>query len=171
MTTPPDDPLKKDEVIFELVKRLYDEVFETKRILDDKGSNLIGYITIVTGLLIGLGTFSLLDKLSLPEYYIPYFVGIGLFLASIMFSMLTVRVKEYMLVPSPGDLQKALNDDKWTSRTVMRQFITGATNAIEKNHAKNERKAFWIKLSWCCLISGLILITVYVSIIVTHGKT
>ena len=54
---------------FKLVKRLYDEGFKTKRVLDDKGSNLIGYITIVTGLLIGLGTFSIFDKLSLPQYY------------------------------------------------------------------------------------------------------
>lgn len=167
----PDDGLKKDETIFELMKRKYDEEFETKTILDEKGSNLIGYITIVTGLLIGLGTFDIFDKLSLPEYYVPYFVGIGLFLASIIFSMLTVRVKEYEFVPTVSDMRKVLNDDNWTSRTVMRQFIEGAANAIEKNHMKNQRKAFWLGLSWSCLISGLIFITIYVSIIATHGKS
>src|SRR5438093_3269996 len=104
---PEDDGAKKDEIIFELVKRIYDEGFETKRTLDDKGSNLIGYVTIVTGLLIGLGTFNIFDELSLPQYYIPYFVGIGLFLATIVFSMLTVRVKEYEFVPTVGDVRKA----------------------------------------------------------------
>jgi len=166
---PEDDGPKKDEVIFELVKRIYDEGFETKRTLDDKGSNLIGYVTIVTGILVGLGTFDILNELSLPQYYIPYFAGIGLFLATIVFSMSTVRVKEYEFVPKAIDMPEALNNDKWTSKTVMRQFITGATKAIESNQAKNERKALWIRFSWGCLLGGLIFITIYVTIIV-YGK-
>jgi hypothetical protein len=34
------DEVKKDNIMYELAKRLYDEKFETKRVLDDKGSNL-----------------------------------------------------------------------------------------------------------------------------------
>jgi hypothetical protein len=149
---------------------LYDYEFETRGVLDDKGSNLIGYVTIVTGLLIGLGTFEIFDKLSLPEYYIPYFAGIALLLATIVFSMLSVRVKEYKFVPTVDALRKVVDDDNWDNRTIIRQFNTGAMKAIEENHLKNERKATWVSLSWGCLISGLVLITIYVSIIATHGK-
>jgi hypothetical protein len=165
----PDDGVKKDEIIYELVKRLYDNESDIKKILDDKGSNLIGYITIVTGLLIGLGTFDIFDRLTLPQFYIPYFTGIALFLASIIFSMLTVRVKEYVFVPTVEDLRNTLNNEDWTHRTVMRQFITGALNAIELNHLKNERKASWVTFSWGCLISGLVLVTIYVIIVAIHG--
>ncbi len=160
-----DEDTKKDEIIFELVKKLYDEIYETKRVLDDKGSNLIGYITIVTGLLVGLGTFNISDKLSLPQYYLPYFVGVGLLLGTIVFSMLSVKVKGYSSVPIVPDLRKVLEDDNWKHRTIMRQYIIAAMKAIETNDIRNKRKAFWISISWWCLIGGLVLITIYVSIV------
>ena len=159
------DAVKKDEIIHELVKRIADYEFDIKQILDDKGSNLIGYVTIVTGLLIGLGTFDIFDKLSRPEYFIPYFVGIALLIATIIFSMLSVRVREYRYVPVMEDLRRVMDDDQWTSRTVIRQFNTNAMDAVEEYHASNERKATWITFSWGCLVSGLILITLYVIII------
>ena len=172
MTNEPqtDDDVKKDEVIYELVKRLYDEKLATKRVLDDKGSNLIGYITIVTGLLVGLGTFNVSDKLSLPQYYIPYFIGIGLLLGTIVFSMLSVRVKNYSYAPIVPDLRRVLNDDRWHYRTIVRQFVVVATKCIEQNDNRNNRKALWITISWWFLIGGLVFITIYVSIVVGIGK-
>jgi hypothetical protein len=160
-----DEDTKKDEIIFELVKKSYDEIFDTKKVLDDKGGNLIGYTTIVTGLLVGLGAFNISDKLSLPQYYLPYFVGIGLLLGTIVFSMLSVRVKGYSSVPTTSDLRKALEDDRWKYRTVIRQYNVAAMEAIETNYIMNQRKALWIRFSWSCLVGGLIAITIYVSIV------
>jgi hypothetical protein len=96
---------------------------------------------------------------------VPYFVGIGLLLGTIVFSMLSVRVKGYSSVPTTPDLRKALVDDNWKYRTIIRQYNVAAMDAIETNHIMNERKALWIRFSWSCLIGGLIAITIYVSIV------
>jgi hypothetical protein len=72
-----EDEKDKHDIVFDLMQKRFD--YEMQRIsdLDDKAGNLIGYTTIVTGLIVGLGTFDILDKLSRPEFYIPYFGGIG----------------------------------------------------------------------------------------------
>ena len=63
---------KKDELIFEILKRRYDSAIQRRHFLDDKASNLIGYITIITGIIIiiGLGTFGILEKITNEVVYI-----------------------------------------------------------------------------------------------------
>jgi hypothetical protein len=51
------DGIKKQEFLLELLKRYYNDESERRKGLDDKAGKLIGYATIVTGLIIGLGTF------------------------------------------------------------------------------------------------------------------
>ena len=67
-------------------KRRYDEELARGKSLDGKASNLIGYVSIVTGLRVGLGAFSNLEKLAAPEYYIPYLLGVSALLGSIIAS-------------------------------------------------------------------------------------
>ena len=54
--------LKEEEFILELAKKRYDNALSRWASLDNKASNLIGYVTIVTGLLIGIGTLDSLKK-------------------------------------------------------------------------------------------------------------
>lgn len=74
----------KEELLLDIVKRRYDAELQRTKDLDTKAGNLIGYVTIVTGLIVGLGTFSILEKLSFPQYYIPYLLGVGALLFSII---------------------------------------------------------------------------------------
>ena len=115
---------------------------------DELGS-LIGYVTIVTGLLIGLGTFSILGSLSKPQFYLPYFIGIASLIASIVFSLLAVRIRKWTAVPDVRKLfDAAMKDPIFTDRTVFRRVGVDMVGAVEDNHNYNEQKAKWTLVSW-----------------------
>jgi hypothetical protein len=162
-----DDDKSKDELIFDLVKRRYDNESDRRKDLDEKAGNLIGYVTIVTGLLVGLGTFDILDKLSKPQYFIPYFVGIALLLTSIISSLISIRLAKWSVVPKYEDLESMMNDPQYEYRTVIRRTCLAMGRAIKTNRINNNEKVKWTKRSWLCLILGLILVLIYVVIFVT----
>jgi hypothetical protein len=159
-----DDETKKEEILFDLVKRRYDSEWDRIRDLDDKAGNLIGYVTIVTGLLIGLGTFDILDKLSKPEYYVPYFGGIFLLILSVVFSLLALKVSKWSASPDIDTIQSMLKDSEYEYTTILRQGIIRIGEVVLEIEKKNDRKANIIGLSWYCLIAGLIGTFVYVII-------
>jgi hypothetical protein len=165
-----DEDTRKDELIFELGKRRYDHELQRTKDLDDKAAGLIGYVTIVTGLLVGLGTFGILEKLSKPEYYIPYFGGIGLLLFSIISSLMSIRLTKWDVVPKFEDLQSVINNQDYKYRTIMRRIFLAMSDAVNNNRKNNNEKVKWTKISWFCLIGGLVLVLVYVIIFTTTGN-
>jgi hypothetical protein len=106
-----DDARRTDELVFNLIAKQYDNQVQRRRDLDSKAGSLIGYVTIVTGLLIGLGTFSILGSLSKPQFYLPYFMGIASLIASIVFSLLAVIIRKWTAVPDVRKLFGAAMKD------------------------------------------------------------
>lgn len=67
----------------DLVQKRYDHEWDRARDLDGKAGHLLGYVTIITGLILGLGAFSIVERL-----FIPYFAGI----ASLLFSTVLISI-------------------------------------------------------------------------------
>lgn len=172
--TPPIDKgdKLKEEIIFELVKRRYDFELQRANNLDTKAGNLIGYITIVTGLLVGLGTFDLLNKLSRPEYFITYFSGIASLIFSMISSLIAVRVIKYNIEPKVYDLNrflKNIDSTDWKYVTIIRQSIRPFIDAIVYAKEISNKKAAYITASWIGLVVGLVLIILYTGIFVASN--
>jgi hypothetical protein len=124
---------KKEELLLDLVRKRYDLELQASRDLDSKAGNLIGYITIVTALIVGLGTFSILDKLSEPKYFIPYFVGIAALLFSIIISLFAIKTRKFYSSPAITDLSDYYNDINMNYKSV----ITQAQHRGEESHNRD----------------------------------
>lgn len=162
------DRKEKIRLAFELISKHYQSELELRKELDGKAGNLIGYVTIVTGLLIGLGTFSIIDSLQKPEYYLPYFVGIASLIISIVFSLGAVRVRKWVIVPDVEKLWDAvMRDPVFTYNTVIKRVGVDMVDAVKSNHEYNEQKAKWTLISWYFLVFGLILIVIFAGIFIT----
>lgn len=134
--------------------------------LDGKAGNLIGYVTIVTGLIIGLGTFSILEKLSQPQYYVPYFIGIAALLASIIISLLAIRIRSWYSTPVIEDLEDYLKDNNMDYKSVVIQVALPMIYALKQNFTINQCKARLIYWSWMCLVIGIALLVIYAGIFI-----
>jgi hypothetical protein len=161
---------RKDEIIFELVRKEYESQLQRRKDMDSKAGSLIGYVTVVTGIIIGLGTFSILEKLSKPEYYIPYFAGISLLLSSIVISLIATRVTSWGIAPDVKKIEEAMKEHVFTYRSIIRRVAIDMVDAVINNHEQNQNKARWIVRSWYCLIAGLILIVIYAAIFTISGN-
>jgi hypothetical protein len=160
------DRYKKEEVLLDLVKRLYDAEWQRTKDLDSKAGSLIGYVTIVTGLIIGLGTFSILDKLSLPVFYVPYFIGISALLLSIVISLFAIKVTTWEFSPRIEDLEEYYKDPKRVYKSVIVTVLFHISQAVKINFNINQSKATRISLSWICLVIGIGSMVVYAGIFV-----
>ena len=88
-----EDNLKRDTLLFDVIKRRYDAEWDKIAGLDSKANNFIGFISVVTGL---------------------YFFGTGLLLVSIGFALSAIKIRRWHAVPN---VETLLN--KYTSMPLL----------------------------------------------------
>src|SRR5688572_27343959 len=91
---------KRDELIFDLIKRRYDSELTRLAALDSKAGGLIGFVSIVIGLLVAVGTIELPGQLSRFEYSLLYFAGTGFMLLSIILSLYAIKIRKWNFAPN-----------------------------------------------------------------------
>jgi hypothetical protein len=151
--------------LFDTVQKRYEFELQRSKDLDTKGGNLIGYVSVVTGLILGLGTFGLLGKLTEMKYFALYFGGVAALAASIGFALYAAKatkfefrpdydvVKDYLSAPSGRILNYC---------QFIRELTQDMTLAFTANSVTNDNKGNRILVSWLCLIVGIILLFSYV---------
>jgi hypothetical protein len=163
------DNLEKERELFDQIKRRYDLELQRASDFDSKAGNLIGYTTIITGLLLGLGTFDILDKTTKLEYFYIFFIGIGLLVLSLIASLCVVKLKKFNVEPRAKDLEDYIadiDDPIFTTRTYVRRTLTTMHEAISPLVFINKDKAFRLKLSWYLLVSGIAVLLFYIGLYV-----
>jgi hypothetical protein len=167
----PDDERRRDEVVFDLIKRRYDSELARTDKLEGKGHNLIGYVSVVVGLLVGVGTFQILGKLTRPEYYIPYFLGIFLLLCSLIVALTAVKITQWNAVRDVKRLKEEYLKPKYLYETVISKMTGAMADAVKKMEEKNKTKAVRIEWSWYILVAGLVSVVAYVVIFTSTCHT
>jgi hypothetical protein len=66
----------RDDLIFELMRKRYDYVLQNINALDTKAASLIGFVSIVVGLMVGGETFRVSTIITSHTLYVPYFISI-----------------------------------------------------------------------------------------------
>src|SRR5690348_5110045 len=97
---------KRDNLIFDLIqKRLDDEIQRTNN-LDTKAGNLVGFVSVLVGLLLGAGSllsgaeiFKSSALLSNHTFAPIYFVGVAFLLISIGSSLYALKARRWMIIP------------------------------------------------------------------------
>jgi hypothetical protein len=159
-----DDSIKKADAGFELIKKLLENEFQDLKDFDSKAGTIVGYVTLMTGLLVGLGTFSLLEKLTKPELFIPFFAAIISFIATIIFSLFSIKLVTYKDAPGVDFIKDSINDPDKDYDQFTKEMISAMGSAIEENKSTNKRKAKLIKISWRLLILGFLLLIIFAGI-------
>ncbi len=158
---------KRDELIFDLIKRRYDSELQRANSIDSKGGNLIGFVSVVVGLLIGLGGFQTLNQLKEPEYWAIYFGGIVLLLLSIVFCLYAVKVRKWTFVPNAKYLWDKYTEEPY--RKVIRRNAAEMASAVEEMEEANNDKAEWVDISWFLLIVGLTIVFIFLVVVSATG--
>ena len=97
---------KRDSLIFDLIKRRFDSESDRTKNLDDKAGNLVGFVSVLVGLLLGAGSILsggeilkssiLISSLGLN---LPYFVGVASLLTSIGCALIALKIRRWITVP------------------------------------------------------------------------
>jgi hypothetical protein len=159
--------IKRDELLFDLVKRRYDSEWNRIKDLDGKATSFIGFVSVIIGLLLGSGTFNLSSALLHSLLSIPYFLGIGTLLISVIFSLRAIKIKKWNAVPNVKTLLNNYAYEPYSKVLVTtRDTMAEATLKIE---GQNNSKATLITQSWYLLISGLATIFIFIIIFTISG--
>jgi hypothetical protein len=160
---------KRDELIFELIKRRLDDEASRISSLDSKAANLIGVVSVVVGLLLSVATVTLPALVSNLISALPYFMGASLLIASIVFALLAFRVRKWITIPDVEYLR-----DEYTKlpyEEVLKRNAGEMVNAVVDTQKKNNTKAQMINWSWYCLVIGLAIVLVSVILLTMYGTT
>jgi hypothetical protein len=156
----------RDDLIFDLIKRRYDDVLKDINALDTKSASLIGFVSVVAGLIIGGGTFDISAIAKSYILYIPYFLSIGFLIASILFGLKAFRQRNYPVAPNVEVLLKRYTKRDILYSDVLRTSSTAMVEAINIIEKSNRKKADDINRSWVLLILGLGIVLVFLMIFI-----
>lgn len=165
----------RDNLIFDLIKRRFDAEGERTSSLDGKAGNLVGYVSVVVGLLLGGGGLfsggaifksSLLVSSSHGNSLI-YFIGVALLLGSIGLSLTALKVRRWITVPN---VQTLISDYITLPYSeVLQRNAVEMANAVSNAEKQNNSKGKLIEWSWYLLISGLSIVFAAVLILSISG--
>lgn len=145
----------------EVVRRFQYESERTKR-LDDKASNVMGFVGIITGLVSGLGALALKVPTNLIEVTaaILFFLTIIALICSFVFSLIGYQIKRFTVVPDAYFLIGAYEGkDK---ERILRDLNDNYAVAIEENMTLNNRKVTHINRAMYALFLAILLIPLFV---------
>jgi hypothetical protein len=151
---------KRDELILDLIKRRYDSELARLNSIDSKGGNLIGFVSVIVGLLVGIAGLEFIKEISTPLSAIPYFIGLGMLVASISCALYAIKVRTYLAVPDASRLLERYVEAEY--RVVIRRVAGTMRDSINQSETVNNIKARWIDRSWYFLIGGLFFIVVFI---------
>jgi hypothetical protein len=162
---------KRDDLIFELIKRRIDNEGERTNSLDSKAGSLVGFVSVVVGLLLGGGgllsggaIFKTSSGLLTSNHILDfiYFVGVAFLLVSIGCSLTALKVRRWIVVPNVHTLISDYIILPYSD--VLQRNAVEMAKAVTKTEEQNNNKAKFIVWSWYLLIAGLCII--FASIIV-----
>jgi hypothetical protein len=150
----------RDDLIFDLIRKRFDNERERTNNLDGKAHNLVGYTSVVVGLLLGGGSllsggeiFKSSTFLSNSSFAVIYFIGVSLLLISIGFALTALKIRRWSVVPN---VQTLINDYTLLSYSEVLQRNAGEmAKAVVNSEEKNNNKAKSVEWSWYFLIAGL----------------
>jgi hypothetical protein len=161
---------ERDELIFELIKRRVDSEVNRTNNLDSKAGSMVGFVSILTGLLLGSGSILLggeINKvhLDLKDFdSVLYFLAIGLLLISIGLSLFALRVRRWIIVPDVTTLIERYTELSYDE--VLKRNAGEMAKSVADSEKQNNTKAKLIEWSWLLLISGLVIM--FISIILSN---
>jgi Na+/phosphate symporter len=158
----------RDNLIFDLIKRRYDSEWQRINNLDGKANSLVGYISLVTGFLLGSATFAMSSALICrPVLSSVYFGGIGILIVSIVLALLATRVRKWPNVPNVKVLLESYTSEPYD--VVLKTNAATMADAICDIEAQNNEKAMYINRCWYFLIGGLVLVLIFVILFTVTG--
>jgi hypothetical protein len=158
----------RDNLIFDLIKRRYDNEWQRINNLDSKANNLVGYISLVTGFLLGSATFAMSSALICrPVLSSVYFSGIGILIVSIVLALLASKVRMWPNVPNVKFLLESYTAEPYD--VVLKTNAATMAEAISEIEVQNNKKALYISRCWYFLIGGLVLVLIFVILFTLSG--
>lgn len=157
----------RDDLIFDLIKGRVETELKRTNNLDSKAGSLVGFVSILTGLLLGGGSVLLGGqvnnlRLDLADFKSDlYFFGVALLLVSIGLSLFALRVRRWIAVPNVTTLIEQYTELSYEE--VLKRNAGEMAKSVTDSEKQNNAKASFLEYSWALLISGLII--TFISII------
>lgn len=152
----------RDDLIFELIKKRYDDEWERARAIDSKAGSFIGFVSIAVSFLLGTSSLGFFDSENLSPELVGFFIaGIGIMIFSIAKALIAWKVHEWNEVPNTATLISNYHSESYEK--IITDIGGTMNNELSTMTPKINSKAKHLKGAWCLLIIGLGFVFVFIS--------
>jgi hypothetical protein len=145
------------DTIYNEVSKRFERELERANHLDDKASNIIGFIGVLTGIVSGFGAFTLKFPTNETELVVTSLFGLSLLalFSAFIFGLKAYSPQKFTLVPDQyyliGEYEKA------EKKRVIGDLCDNYAIAIEDNMIINDSKVNNIKWAMRCLFTAILI--------------
>lgn len=170
MTEEDEIELKRFQLIYDLISDEYNAQRARKVKIDERASQVIVFVGILTGILSSFGTMLVRDISKKSFYYDSYMF---LFILSLIFLSISIigafyayKIQKWKNVPVSSKVMEYAVTKK-PSLNILQIVSDGRCQAINNNRAKIERNAKIISFCYLFFLLGLILLILFLIVLFT----
>ena len=149
------------ETIYDAVINRYQ--FEVERIkhLDDKASNIIGFVGILASLISGFGIFQLRLPTNFAEIveFVIFAFSLGFLILSLIFGLRAYGTKKFTIIPNAYFLIGKYEDKE--KERIIRDLCDNYAVSIEDNMNLNDKKVANIKIAMYSLFLAVVVFSIF----------
>lgn len=166
------------KIIYEAIMKRFELEADRTDGLDDKASNLIGFVGIILGVVSGFGSTYLtipgdlrLDWSSFIQLspLVSFFFALFSLFLSFALALISLQIKEFIYVPHAFNLIYDFENSE--EKDVIQALSDEYAVAIKENQGVNNDKAKRIRKAMLCLFAAFVLLSIHVlSVLAMKGR-
>jgi len=161
------DETQRDKLIYDVVEKMYQSEWDRLRSIDNKAGNIVGFISVAVGFLLGTVTLGLSDVNNLHYGVATIFLlGVGVLILAIGFGLYAMKVRSWDIL----DVNHLLSEyTKKQYKTAIRSIAATLGDSIKNMVDEINRKANLLKYAWITTIIGLVIVFIFLIVAIVVG--
>ena len=156
-----EDSLERDILIYEIFFNAYNSEWQRFRDIDNKASNIVGFVGVIFGLMLVVATSSLKNTITCLEF-IWFFCSTIFFLLTFVFSLYALYLRELEVLPGLNGIMPHYVEKYIDREYILSRLTRKLANAIKHNHNKINDKTKYLEYSFLTFGTAITFIVFFI---------
>jgi hypothetical protein len=161
-----EDSLNTTKLIYNIIYERYQLEWQRTNQIENKATNIVGFVGIIFGLLSSTGIYLLEQKATNGVLYLDcfwfYLFSLIFFITTIFFSLSVLYLKKWKRIPETKFLIENYVKKGVESKIMLEDIYIEFSNGVIENSMKNDVKVDYLRYSFISFGMGILLTAFFI---------
>lgn len=156
-----EDSIERDILIYNIFLDAYQSEWQRFRDVDNKASNIVGFVGVIFGLMLVVATSNLKEAITYWEF-ISFSVSSILFLITFSFGLCSLYLRPLVILPGLNNFRHEYVEKYISREYILGGLITKLADATKQNHKTINNKAKHLEYSFLTFGAAIVFTVTFI---------